>query len=117
MASKFPGLPNDTRGNHAINWGDTQYDQGLAPQKRWAYRQRRRAAERVLQPRAGAGHALPEVNTFAYAFAGSRSRHPGGVSVLLGDGSVRFVKNTIKPVTWIALGSISGGEVVSADSF
>ena len=29
------------------------------------------------------------------AFAGARSRHPGGINVLMGDGSVRFVKNTI----------------------
>ncbi len=57
------------------------------------------------------------VSTFAYAFAGARGRHPGGVNVLLGDGSVRFIKNTIDPATWIALGSISGGEVISSDSY
>ena len=57
------------------------------------------------------------VNTFAYSFAGTRSRHPGGVNTLFGDGSVRFIKNTINGATWIALGSISGGEVLSADSF
>ena len=51
------------------------------------------------------------------AFGGSRSRHPGGVDTLFGDGSVRFMKNSINPRTWIALGSISGGEVLSADSY
>ena len=50
-------------------------------------------------------------------FAGSRSLHPGGVNSLLGDGSVKFIKNTINPVTWIGLGSISGGEVISADQY
>ena len=30
-------------------------------------------------------------------FAGSRSRHPGGVNTLFGDGSVHFMKNTINP--------------------
>jgi prepilin-type processing-associated H-X9-DG protein len=45
------------------------------------------------------------------------SRHPGGVNLLLGDGSVRFVKNTINLPTWRALGTISGGEVISADAF
>ena len=51
------------------------------------------------------------------AFAGSRSRHPGGVNVGMGDGSVRFVKNSISPLTWIGLNTISGGEVISADSY
>jgi prepilin-type processing-associated H-X9-DG protein len=51
------------------------------------------------------------------AFGGSRSRHPGGVNTLFGDGSVRFVKNSVNSPTWIALGSISGGEVISSDSY
>ena len=58
-----------------------------------------------------------QVGTFAYAFAGSRSRHPGGVVSLMGDGSVRFFKNTINGQIWVALGSINGGEVISSDSY
>jgi prepilin-type N-terminal cleavage/methylation domain-containing protein/prepilin-type processing-associated H-X9-DG protein len=50
-------------------------------------------------------------------FTGSRSRHPAGVNTLFGDGSVRFMKNTIAPMTWVALGSISAGEVISSDSY
>ena len=50
------------------------------------------------------------------AFSAS-SRHPGGVNSLFADGSVRFVKSTINYVTWWALGTKAGGEVVSADSF
>jgi prepilin-type N-terminal cleavage/methylation domain-containing protein/prepilin-type processing-associated H-X9-DG protein len=50
-------------------------------------------------------------------FAGSRSRHPGGVNSLFGDGSVRFVKNSVNAYTWVSLGSISGGETISADSY
>jgi prepilin-type processing-associated H-X9-DG protein len=45
------------------------------------------------------------------ATATSRSRHPGGVNVLLADGSVRFVEDSISLATWRALGTIGGGEV------
>jgi prepilin-type N-terminal cleavage/methylation domain-containing protein len=38
------------------------------------------------------------------------SRHPGGVSLLTLDGSVRFVKETIALPTWRALGTIAGSD-------
>lgn len=40
------------------------------------------------------------------------SRHPGGVNVLHGDGSVKFVKQTTNLVTWRALGTRANGEVL-----
>ena len=52
-----------------------------------------------------------------YSFVGVRSRHPGGVNSLFGDGSVRFIKNSINPQTWVALGTIQGGEVISSDQY
>ncbi len=58
-----------------------------------------------------------QVSTFAFSFGASRSRHPGGVNALMGDGSVRFFKNSINAATWIAVGSTNGGEVISADSY
>jgi Protein of unknown function (DUF1559) len=45
------------------------------------------------------------------------SRHEGGVGLLLGDGSVRFVKETVSPPIWQALGTIAGGETVPGDAF
>jgi prepilin-type N-terminal cleavage/methylation domain-containing protein/prepilin-type processing-associated H-X9-DG protein len=45
------------------------------------------------------------------------SNHSGGVNMLMTDGSVRFVKDTISPQTWWAIGTKAGGEVVSADSY
>jgi prepilin-type N-terminal cleavage/methylation domain-containing protein/prepilin-type processing-associated H-X9-DG protein len=45
------------------------------------------------------------------------SKHAGGVNALFADGSVHWVKNTINPVTWYALGTIAGGEVVSSDQY
>ena len=53
----------------------------------------------------------------AHNFATARSRHPGGVQALFGDGSVHFMKNSISQLVWVQLGSISSGEVVSSDSY
>ncbi len=50
-------------------------------------------------------------------YIASRSVHPGGVNVLLGDGSIRFIKDSIALPTWKALSSRSGGEVISGDAF
>jgi prepilin-type N-terminal cleavage/methylation domain-containing protein/prepilin-type processing-associated H-X9-DG protein len=46
------------------------------------------------------------------AFVLARSGHSGGVNACYGDGSVRFVSNSITPSTWFAVGSRAGGEVV-----
>ncbi len=46
---------------------------------------------------------------------GARSRHPGGVQVALGDGSVRFVSNTINLDTWRWLSTIHGGEALQQE--
>jgi prepilin-type N-terminal cleavage/methylation domain-containing protein/prepilin-type processing-associated H-X9-DG protein len=43
--------------------------------------------------------------------------HPGGANVLMGDGSVRFLKGSISPVTLRGLVTCAGGEVISADSY
>jgi prepilin-type N-terminal cleavage/methylation domain-containing protein/prepilin-type processing-associated H-X9-DG protein len=43
------------------------------------------------------------------------SGHPGGANFGMGDGSVRFIQDTISPVTLLALGTRAGGEVIPAD--
>ena len=48
----------------------------------------------------------------ANGWRAARSMHPGGVNLLLADGSVRFVSDTIKLSTWRALATRRGGEVV-----
>jgi prepilin-type N-terminal cleavage/methylation domain-containing protein/prepilin-type processing-associated H-X9-DG protein len=45
------------------------------------------------------------------------SNHPGGVNVSFGDGSVRFIKNSVGLPTWWALGTRNSGEVVSSDQY
>ncbi len=43
------------------------------------------------------------------------SEHPGGCNVLMGDGSVRFVKESIDPRTWVALSTRNQGELISSE--
>jgi prepilin-type N-terminal cleavage/methylation domain-containing protein/prepilin-type processing-associated H-X9-DG protein len=45
------------------------------------------------------------------------SNHSGGVNVCFTDGSVRFVKDSVNPQTWWAIGSRNQGEVVSSDQY
>ncbi|MBX6311607.1 MAG: DUF1559 domain-containing protein [Isosphaeraceae bacterium] len=48
---------------------------------------------------------------------GARSRHSGGVHVTMGDGSVRFIKNSINLQIWRSLSTMQGGEVISSDAY
>ncbi|OWK44367.1 DUF1559 domain-containing protein [Fimbriiglobus ruber] len=43
--------------------------------------------------------------------AAARSMHPGGVNLMMGDGSVRFVSNAIDVTTWRAISTRANGEV------
>ncbi|HEY8504432.1 MAG TPA: DUF1559 domain-containing protein [Gemmataceae bacterium] len=45
----------------------------------------------------------------------ANSGHTSGVNVALADGSVRFVSQSVSLVTWRALGSRNGGEVLPGD--
>lgn len=45
------------------------------------------------------------------------SNHPGGVNVLFGDGSVRYLKSTVNLLSWRAIGTRNGGETVSASDY
>jgi len=52
--------------------------------------------------------------TYNYGF---KSYHSGGANFAMGDGSVRFIKQTINNRTYNALATIRAGEVVSADAY
>jgi prepilin-type N-terminal cleavage/methylation domain-containing protein/prepilin-type processing-associated H-X9-DG protein len=45
------------------------------------------------------------------------SKHPGGVNLLFGDGSVHFIKNSVNPDIWYALSTIANKEAVGQDQF
>ena len=48
-----------------------------------------------------------------FAAVTSRIYHDGGANALLMDGSVRFVRASIPPATWRAMGTRAGGEVIA----
>jgi hypothetical protein len=50
-----------------------------------------------------------------FAHKAARSRHTGGVNVLIGDGTVRFVTNSVTLAMWRSLGTMNGNEVISGD--
>jgi prepilin-type processing-associated H-X9-DG protein len=51
------------------------------------------------------------------AIGSDRAGNKGGINVAFCDGSVKFIKDSINPVTYWSLGTKAGGEVVSADSY
>jgi prepilin-type N-terminal cleavage/methylation domain-containing protein/prepilin-type processing-associated H-X9-DG protein len=53
-------------------------------------------------------------SSFSYAVS---SNHPGGANILMTDGSVRFIKDSVSRLTWWALGTRNGGEVISSDQY
>jgi prepilin-type N-terminal cleavage/methylation domain-containing protein/prepilin-type processing-associated H-X9-DG protein len=54
---------------------------------------------------------------FGASAKGFVSLHPGGSNFAFADGSVHFLKNSINQVTYCALGSRNGGEVLSSDAY
>ncbi|MFM7129791.1 MAG: H-X9-DG-CTERM domain-containing protein, partial [bacterium] len=45
------------------------------------------------------------------------SFHPGGANFCFGDGSVKFLKDSVNQQTYWGLGTRAGGEVISADAY
>jgi prepilin-type N-terminal cleavage/methylation domain-containing protein/prepilin-type processing-associated H-X9-DG protein len=65
------------------------------------------------------GQKLPctGVGSDAAVYVGSKSRHPGGVNSLFGDGSVRYMKDSILGTIWKSVNTIASAEVLSADAY
>jgi prepilin-type N-terminal cleavage/methylation domain-containing protein/prepilin-type processing-associated H-X9-DG protein len=57
----------------------------------------------------------PAATAGSVEYYGARSRHNTGVNVSMCDGSGRFVSNSISLTTWMAVGSMNGGEVLGSD--
>jgi prepilin-type N-terminal cleavage/methylation domain-containing protein/prepilin-type processing-associated H-X9-DG protein len=46
----------------------------------------------------------------------ARSYHTGGVNAVFGDGSVRFIRDSIDPTIWYNMGTRAGGEAISNEN-
>jgi len=55
---------------------------------------------------------LPDATGHGQGWLSARSNFSGGVNVALGDGSVRFVRDSVAIDTWRALATRAGGEVL-----
>jgi len=56
---------------------------------------------------------VPDMGTCGNGIFGARSEHPGGVNLLLCDGSVRFVTASIDLPLWRSIGTRAGAEVIA----
>jgi prepilin-type processing-associated H-X9-DG protein len=52
-----------------------------------------------------------------WTLIGVSSYHAGGVNTAFLDGSVKFIKDSVSPQSWWALGTRAGGEVIDASSY
>ncbi len=50
------------------------------------------------------------------SYVNASSNHSGGANFLMGDGSVRFIKSTVNPQSYMATGTRANGEVVDASA-
>ena len=79
--------------------------------------------ERVLIHSAGGGVGIAATQIAkrggaeVYGTASPNGLHPGGVNMGFADGSVRFIKDSVNPQTFWALGTRANGEVISSDAY
>ena len=91
------------RGNNGGNWswyaaGHSSFSTAAPPN--WQY------------PTAGGACCPGGAHDWGNGVIPPRSMHPNGVGVLLGDGSVRFVTNTVNLATWQRLGARDDGQTL-----
>jgi type II secretory pathway pseudopilin PulG len=67
----------------------------------------------TMGPNEKACHNGPVEDWSSNNMVASQSWHVGGVQVVMGDGAVRFISDTINWPTWLGMGSRSGGENIS----
>ena len=65
----------------------------------------------------GDGNPPPPAPVLSPPIGSFSSRHSGGANFGFGDGSVKFLKSTIKPQVFQSLANRADGQLISADSY
>lgn len=105
-----PNGSNDARGRWWNDWG-CQYSHNRTPNSTLPDQVGYWVVSTMCDPtKAPCDGGSPCWSTENYA---ARSLHPGGVQVVLADGSVQFISDSIKLSIWQGLGSISSGEPIT----
>lgn len=92
------------RSNNGTLWGWYSHGQSIlntATPPNWRY------------PSSGGNCCPGGAHDWGVGFIGARSMHPGGVNAAMGDGSVRFVPETVDLLTWQRMGNARDGQVVT----
>lgn len=81
------------------------------------YNHHRMPNDRIIDCIGSRSNTGEDVKTMfaSFGWRAARSRHPGGVHALMGDGSVHFVGNGIDPLVWRAAATRAGGEPALLD--
>ncbi|HEX3451505.1 MAG TPA: DUF1559 domain-containing protein [Isosphaeraceae bacterium] len=85
--------------NRLFTWADGSYSDGLY--------------NHYYPPNTLLMDCIVGINGVNDGWKAARSRHPGGVNVLYGDGSVHNVKDSINSLVWAGIGTRAGGEVAT----
>jgi prepilin-type N-terminal cleavage/methylation domain-containing protein/prepilin-type processing-associated H-X9-DG protein len=94
----------DLRG---FSWANGEYRTTL-------YNHARRPNDPALDCLAALTSATDVSTMYAgYGWRAARSRHPGGVNVLMADGSAQFIEDGVDPAVWAAFSTRAGGEVAA----
>jgi prepilin-type processing-associated H-X9-DG protein len=97
LAASDPSFPTQSRGGYYWFVGGRDH----------AYYVHAQEPNGIIPDALGDGYIFP-----AAGITTARSLHPGGVNALMGDGSTRFVSESIQRPVWRALGTRNGGETV-----
>jgi prepilin-type N-terminal cleavage/methylation domain-containing protein/prepilin-type processing-associated H-X9-DG protein len=101
IGSKAQSSPIGMRSNNGTLWGwyaAGQSTLNTAAPPNWQY------------PTTGGDCCPGGAHDWGYGIVPPRSAHTGGVNALLGDGSVRFITNSINPYTFQLLGNRFDGQ-------
>jgi len=90
-------------------WAEADQSYGVSGQPNNKFRPMREASQFPASGTTAGNNAGANDEMFSY--------HPGGINALFGDGSVRFLKDSVNVKTLRGLVTLNGGEVISSDSY